>query len=83
MDYFESGHTAYAYDAKRRQLAVSMGSLNEYGTVSEAVALEIARDVGEVADVILGSISGVAGPGGDSPETPVDTVYAGVAYIGP
>ena len=83
-DYFESGHTVYAYDAKRRHLAVSRESLDEYGAVSEAVALEMARGVREVADVTWGvSITGIAGPGGGSTETPVGTVYVGVAYAGP
>ncbi|MFP9191858.1 CinA family protein [Natronosalvus vescus] len=83
-DYFESGHTVYAYEAKRRHLAVSRESLDEHGAVSEAVALEMARGVRDVADVTWGvAITGVAGPGGGSPDAPVGTVYVGVAYAGP
>ena len=83
-DYFDSGHTVYAYDAKRRHLGVSRESLDVHGAVSDPVALEMARGVRDVADVTWGlSITGVAGPGGGTAETPVGTVYVGVAYAGP
>jgi len=83
-DYFDSGHTVYAYDAKRRHLGVSREALDEHGAVSAPVALEMARGVRDVADVDWGvSVTGVAGPTGGSAETPVGTVYIGVAYAGP
>ncbi|OVE84492.1 CinA family protein [Natronolimnobius baerhuensis] len=83
-DYFESGATTYAYGAKRRELGVSRESLDEHGAVSEPVALEMARGVRDTCDVTWGvSTTGVAGPSGGSEETPVGTVYIGVAYAGP
>ncbi|UTF53552.1 CinA family protein [Natronosalvus rutilus] len=83
-DYFDSGHVVYAYDAKRRHLGVSRESLDEHGAVSEPVALEMARGVRDVTDATWGlSITGVAGPSGGTAETPVGTVYVGVAYAGP
>lgn len=83
-DYFEAGLTTYAYDAKRRHLGVSREALDEYGAVSEPVALEMARGVRDVCDVTWGvSATGVAGPTGGTEETPVGTVYIGVAYAGP
>lgn len=82
--YFESGQTVYAYRAKCRELGVSREALDKHGAVSEPVAREMARGVRDTAGVTWGvSITGVAGPGGGSAETPVGTVYIGVAYAGP
>lgn len=82
--YFEAGLTTYAYDAKRHQLGVSREALDEDGAVSERVAREMARGVRDVCDVTWGvSATGIAGPSGGSAETPVGTVYIGIAYAGP
>ncbi|SFC42714.1 nicotinamide-nucleotide amidase [Halobiforma haloterrestris] len=83
-DYFHSGSTTYAYDAKRRRLGVSREALDEHGAVSEPVARQMARGVRDVADVTWGvSTTGIAGPTGGTEENPVGTVYIGVAYAGP
>lgn len=83
-DYVEAGLVTYAYGAKRRHLGVSREALDEHGAVSEPVALEMARGVRDVCDVTWGvSATGVAGPAGGTAETPVGTVYVGVAYAGP
>ena len=83
-DYFDAGLTTYAYDAKRRHLAVNREALDEHGAVSEPVAREMARGVRDVADVTWGiSTTGVAGPTGGSEENPVGTVFIGISYAGP
>ncbi|ELZ18566.1 damage inducible protein CinA [Haloterrigena salina JCM 13891] len=83
-DYFDSGLTTYAYDAKRRHLGVSREALDEHGAVSEPVAREMTRGVRDVADVTWGiATTGVAGPTGGTEENPVGTVYIGVSYAGP
>ena len=83
-DFVEAGLTTYAYDAKRRHLGVDRESLDRHGAVSEPVALEMARGVRDVCDVTWGvSATGVAGPTGGTEETPVGTVFVGVAYAGP
>ncbi|ELY66997.1 CinA family protein [Natrinema versiforme] len=83
-DYFDSGLTTYAYDAKRRYLGVSREALDEHGAVSEPVAREMARGVRDVADVTWGvSTTGVAGPTGGTEANPVGTVYIGVSHAGP
>ncbi|WIV67138.1 CinA family protein [Natrialbaceae archaeon AArc-T1-2] len=83
-DYFDSGLCTYAYDAKRRELGVSREALDEDGAVSAPVAREMARGVRDVADVTWGlATTGIAGPSGGTEETPVGTVYVGVAYAGP
>ncbi|RQG90387.1 CinA family protein [Natrarchaeobius halalkaliphilus] len=83
-EYFEAGLTTYAYGAKRRLLGVSREALDEHGAVSAPVAREMARGVRDVTDVSWGvSTTGVAGPTGGTDETPVGTVYIGIAYAGP
>ncbi|WP_222918458.1 CinA family protein [Natrinema sp. SYSU A 869] len=83
-DYFDSGLTTYAYDAKRRHLGVSREALDEHGAVSEPVAREMARGVRDVSDVTWGvSATGIAGPTGGTDVNPVGTVYIGVSYGAP
>lgn len=83
-DYLDRGFVTYAYDAKRESLGVSREALDAHGAVSEPVARQMARAARDVSDVTWGlSTTGVAGPSGGSEETPVGTVYVGVAYAGP
>lgn len=83
-DYLDRGFVTYAYDAKRESLGVSREALDAHGAVSEPVAREMARAARDVSDVTWGlATTGVAGPSGGSEETPVGTVYVGVAYAGP
>ncbi|ELY80303.1 damage inducible protein CinA [Natrinema pallidum DSM 3751] len=83
-DYFDSGLTTYAYDAKRRHLGVSREALDEHGAVSEPVARQMARGIRDVTDVTWGvSTTGIAGPAGGTAANPVGTVYIGVSYGGP
>jgi len=82
--YFDRSLVTYSYDAKRELLAVSREALDEHGAVSEPVAREMARAVRDTAGTDWGvATTGVAGPTGGSPETPVGTVYIGVAHAAP
>jgi nicotinamide-nucleotide amidase len=83
-DYFEQGVVAYAYGAKEQRLGVSREALDEHGAVSAPVVREMAQGVRDTADATWGvATTGVAGPSGGTPETPVGTVYVGVAYAAP
>jgi nicotinamide-nucleotide amidase len=74
----------YSYDAKQALLAVSREALDADGAVSAPVAREMARAVRDTAGVDWGvATTGVAGPTGGSPETPVGTVYIAVAHAAP
>jgi PncC family amidohydrolase len=54
--------------------------LNGAGAVSEACALAMARGVRRVMDVQVGiSATGIAGPGGATPDKPVGLVYLGIS----
>ncbi|MEZ3143913.1 CinA family protein [Halobaculum sp. MBLA0143] len=82
-DYFDRGVVTYSYDSKLETLAVPRELLDDHGAVSEPVARAMARGVRDVAGTNWGvSTTGVAGPGGGSAETPVGTVYVGVARRG-
>lgn len=80
-DYFDRCLVTYAYDAKREVLGVPREALDAEGAVSEPVALAMARGVRDRADVDWGlATTGVAGPTGGTPETPVGTVYVALAH---
>lgn len=75
-DYFMGGITAYANEAKAGLLGVSRETLETYGAVSRETALEMAQGVRLAlqADIGLG-ITGIAGPGGGTPQKPVGLVW--------
>jgi competence/damage-inducible protein CinA-like protein len=70
------GVTAYANSAKEQVLDVPADVLEEHGAVSAEVAVALAEGARSRfgADVGVG-ITGVAGPGGGTPEKPVGTVH--------
>ena len=77
--YFLGGVIAYAYHAKVRLLDVSWETLEEHGAVSQVVVQEMADGVQKHlgGDIAL-AVSGIAGPGGGTPEKPVGTAWLGV-----
>lgn len=78
--YFAGGIVAYANEAKRAQLGVADGTLERHGAVSEETAREMAEGVRRRFGVEFGlAITGVAGPGGGTPEKPVGTVWLAAA----
>ena len=79
-EYFLGGVVAYAYDAKADLLGVSWDTLNTKGAVSRETVLEMARGIRNLmkADIAV-SVSGIAGPGGGTPEKPVGTTWIGLA----
>ncbi|WP_123538571.1 CinA family protein [Halosimplex salinum] len=81
--YFVGGVLAYTDRTKRQLLAVSRESLERHGAVSETVASAMARHVRDETGADWGvSTTGYAGPTTDDPETPVGTVFIGIAYAG-
>lgn len=79
-EYFDRGVVSYSNRAKVDLLGVDSATLDTHGAVSEPTAREMATGVCDLAGVAFGvSTTGVAGPGGGTPETPVGTVYIAVA----
>ncbi len=75
-----AGIVSYSNEAKRQFLGVAPETLAQYGAVSEPVARAMAEGArGRTgADYAL-AITGIAGPGGGTPEKPVGTVFIGLA----
>ena len=70
----------YADEAKVRLLGVDSDLIAGFGAVSGAVALAMVRGLVQLSATPLAvSVTGIAGPGGGSPEKPVGTVWFGLA----
>jgi len=78
--YFLGGMISYSNAAKINLLDVSPSDLEQYGAVSEQVAIQmsIGAKVKLKSDWGI-SITGIAGPDGGSAEKPVGLVYIGIA----
>jgi len=78
-EYFLGSLIPYAYEIKMRQLGVKPETLEQYGAVSEPTIIEMANLVRAKFSTDIGvATSGIAGPGGATPEKPVGTVW--IAY---
>ena len=78
---FKAGFVTYSNESKVRELGVSPETLEKYGAVSEETAREMVEGLYERTgcDVCV-SVTGIAGPGGGTPEKPVGLVYIGFKY---
>jgi nicotinamide-nucleotide amidase len=76
--YFQGSIIPYAYEIKMQQLGVKPETLEKFGAVSEETIREMANMVREKFKTDIGvATSGIAGPGGATPEKPVGTVWIG------
>ena len=77
--YFQGGVVPYHNDFKMGMLGVKSETLEAHGAVSEATVREMAERVREKFNADIGAASsGIAGPGGGTPDKPVGTVW--IAY---
>jgi nicotinamide-nucleotide amidase len=80
---FVEGFITYANDAKIDALGVDPALIREFGAVSHQVAAAMAAGVLEKSDVHYAlATTGIAGPGGGTPEKPVGTVYIAIRRRG-
>ena len=77
-EVYNEGYITYANAAKEKLLGVKHETLETFGAVSEETAREMAMGAAKEAgaDAAL-SVTGIAGPGGGTPEKPVGLVYIG------
>ena len=80
---FGRGWVTYSNEAKQCELGVSAERLAEHGAVSAEVVEAMALGAAERAECRAAlAVSGVAGPGGGTPEKPVGLVWYGLALDG-
>ena len=84
-DVIGRGFVTYSNEAKMEMLGVSEPTLKAHGAVSEATVREMTagalKAAGQDADIAV-AVSGVAGPGGGTPEKPVGTVWISIERRG-
>jgi nicotinamide-nucleotide amidase len=79
-DYFKSSAVTYSNEAKMALLGVKKTTLKRFGPVSRETAIEMAQGIRKKTGANVGmSVTGIAGPDGGSPESPVGTVWIGMA----
>ncbi len=79
-DVVERGFVTYSNAAKIELLGVPDETIAAHGAISPETAAAMARGAVARAGVDLAvSVTGVAGPGGGTPQKPVGLVYLGVA----
>ena len=79
-DYYKGSVTSYSNEVKMKVLGVRPETLQQYGAVSEACVREMSAGVLRALDTDYAvATSGIAGPGGGSPEKPVGTAWLAAA----
>jgi competence/damage-inducible protein CinA-like protein len=77
---FEGAAVTYSNLAKQNLLGVSAATLESHGAVSELTVKEMANGARRLFNTdIAVATSGIAGPGGGTPEKPVGLVYFGLS----
>lgn len=82
-DVFLGGAVTYSNELKEALLGVKHTTLDQYGAVSEQTVTEMVEGAlaNFNADYSI-AVTGIAGPGGGTPDKPVGTVWVGVAKRG-
>jgi len=87
-DYYVGGVVAYSNSAKQCWLKVRAATLKQFGAVSQETVLEMAagaraalRGRIPLERTIALAISGIAGPGGGTPQKPVGLVWIALSSV--
>lgn len=74
--WFDRGFVTYSNQAKQDMLGISPDTLAGFGAVSRETVIEMARGALARSRAQLSvAVSGIAGPGGGTPDKPVGTVW--------
>ncbi|GJL57329.1 MAG: putative competence-damage inducible protein [Nitrospirales bacterium] len=77
--YMNRGVVSYSNEAKRELVGVPASTLRRYGAVSSQVAMAMASGIRMRSRVDVGvGVTGIAGPGGGTPNKPVGLVYGAI-----
>ncbi|MFD2255942.1 competence/damage-inducible protein A [Luteolibacter algae] len=82
-EVYTHGWITYSNEAKASQIGVDEALIAAHGAVSEEVAIAMAEGARKEsgADIAI-SVTGIAGPGGGSPEKPIGTAWIALAAEG-
>ncbi len=81
-DVFERGYVVYSNEAKEEALGVDAAVIAAHGAVSKAVAVDMAALALKHSRAHLSvAVTGVAGPGGGTPEKPAGLVHFAAAKL--
>ena len=76
---FDGSIVSYANAIKHKELKVKNSTLKKYGAVSPQTAMEMCLGAYKKFNSHIAiAITGIAGPGGGTPEKPVGLVYLGI-----
>lgn len=77
--YFQGSIIAYDNKVKQQQLGVQTATLEAHGAVSEETVKQMVKGANELLNTDISiAISGIAGPGGGTPDKPVGTIWLAV-----
>lgn len=78
-DYFQGSIVSYSNEIKMKLLHVNSETLDQYGAVSEQTVIEMVQGALNTLNVDIAiAVSGIAGPGGGTPEKPVGLVWLAI-----
>ena len=78
--YFSGGVIVYSNESKIKLLRIPMETIEKFGAVSGQTVRQMAQGVSRLFDSEIGlAVTGIAGPGGGTPEKPVGTVFIGLS----
>jgi nicotinamide-nucleotide amidase len=78
--YYMGSSVTYSNESKTQLLNIPPSLIEQHGAVSEPVVLAMVESVKKLFNVDCAiATTGVAGPGGGTPEKPVGTVWVGVS----
>lgn len=81
-EVFDLGITTYSNEMKTKMVGVPAEILAAHGAVSPETAQAMAEGIRRVSGADIGvATTGIAGPGGGTPEKPVGLVYTAIATM--